>query len=305
LRGRFDLVIGTLAFAPYSIDRLTGGWTVTEDTFALQKLSGDMLGGNWAADMAVKYAPADPAGPYRMAAHFSVSRFDAGQAMAVAFPGEPAKIDGRLSVVASLSSDAERPEELAARTTGDFAMSATHGAVRLTLPKADMASSLLLLGGAVTFSPEIRALGRLVQQVSDLPFDRCEASGRLSADGVLSLEQFHLDSPQLRFSASGRIANARTRDLLRQPIAIQASVAASRDLAVILDGMKLLNRAGADGFRPLAQPFTIGGSVGQPDLHPIYDFLARAVSGSHGTWGILMREVQGEIARRKPAGAPH
>jgi len=298
LRGKFILDIGTVAFAPYTIDHLAGEWNVTDRSFALRKLSGKMLDGDWDADMAVDYALAVPAGPYLMAAHFDVHRFDAQRAVALAFPNEPAKVDGRLNLSLSLSSSAERIEELMGHATGDFSMSATNGAVRLTLPKADMASSLLILGGAVTFSPQLQALGRLVRQMSNLPFDRCEASGRLAVDGGLNLEQFHLDSPQLRFSATGRIANARTRALLRQPIAVHASLAASRDLGVILDGMKLLDPAGTDGFRPLTQQFAIGGAVGQPDLHPIYDFLARAVSGSHGTWGILMRELQGEIAKR-------
>ena len=305
LRGTFSLDIGTLAFAPYTIEHLVGQWVVTDDTFALQKLTGGMLGGDWTADLAVKYAAVDPAGPYRMIAHFGVNQLDTQKAVALAFPNEPAKIDGRLSLAISMSGGAERIEELADHATGDFSMSARDGVLRLTLPKADMTSSLLILGGSFTFSPELRALGRLVRQLSNVQFDRCEASGRLSADGELTVEQFHLDSPQLRFSATGRVADARTRDLLRQPIVLHASLAARQDLAVILGGMRLLNREGADGFRPMTQELTIGGAVGQPDLHPLYDFLARAVSGAHGTWGILMRDVQAAISKRPPAGSAH
>jgi len=305
LRGTFSLDIGTLAFAPYTIEHLVGQWVVTDDTFALQKLTGGMLGGDWTADLAVKYAAMDPAGPYRMIAHFGVNQLDTQKAVALAFPNETAKIDGRLSLAISMSGGAERIEELADHATGDFSMSARDGVLRLTLPKADMTSSLLILGGSFTFSPELRALGRLVRQLSNVEFDRCEASGRLAADGELTVEQFHLDSPQLRFSATGRIADARTRDLLRQPIVLHASLAARQDLAVILSGMRLLNREGADGFRPLTQELTIGGAVGQPDLHPLYDFLARAVSGAHGTWGILMRDMQAAISKRPPAGPAH
>jgi hypothetical protein len=166
-----------------------------------------------------------------------------------------------------------------------------------------MASSLLVLGGAITFSPELRALGRLVGQLSNVPYERCSAAGHLAVDGEITLDDFSLDSPQLRLSASGRVANAKTRDVLHQPIALRATLAAKQDLAVILGGMKLLKEAGPDGYRPLNQEFAFGGAVGQPDLHPLYDFLSRAVSGSRGTWGLLMRQVQEQIAKRAAKGS--
>ena len=55
----------------------------------------------------------------------------------------------------------------------------------------------------------------------------------------------------------------------------------------------------ADGFRPMRQTFTLGGRAGAPDTAPLYDLLARAVGGSSGTWGFLMRKVQAEVDKKK------
>jgi len=54
-----------------------------------------------------------------------------------------------------------------------------------------------------------------------------------------------------------------------------------------------------DGYRPLKEKFVIGGKAGDPDTKPLYDLLAKAVSGSKGTWGFLMRKVQAQIEKMK------
>ena len=40
-------------------------------------------------------------------------------------------------------------------------------------------------------------------------------------------------------------------------------------------------------------------SVGRPDASALYELLARAVDGSRGTWGFIMRKVQREVERQQ------
>lgn len=65
--------------------------------------------------------------------------------------------------------------------------------------------------------------------------------------------------------------------------------------------MKLLDKKPAfDGFRGMHQPIMLGGLAGDPDTRPLYDLLAKAVSGSRGTWGFLMRKVHSEVKKKTP-----
>ena len=83
---------------------------------------------------------------------------------------------------------------------------------------------------------------------------------------------------------------------MKRPLALSLNLAAKDDLAVILGGMHLLqDKPMPDGFRKLRDPVVLGGQAGAPDTTPLYDLLAKAVSGSKGTWGILMRKLQAKI----------
>jgi hydroxypyruvate isomerase len=133
-----------------------------------------------------------------------------------------------------------------------------------------------------------------------LPVNQIRATGTLAKDGKLQMETISMDSPQLKLNAVGEVKNAKSRDLLGEPLQVNASLAASSDIAIMLDGMNLLEKGDSKGFLKMKQPFTITGSVGQPNLQPLYDLLARAVDNSHGSWGLLMRKVQGMVPKAAP-----
>ncbi len=296
-RGKFDLAIRQLASAPYEIDHLTGQLQVDGQSFVLHQLSGDLLGGRWSADFATFYQPGAAGGANALSAHFHLARFDAARVVRLTFPHEPPRLEGLLDLDVSLAGHADQLADLVPRATGTFSLSAQQGVLRLTLPNQDMISTSLILGGTLTFSPEMKALGRVVRQLQQTPFDRLAASGRLEADGNLRLEEFRLDSPQLRLAASGELANAKASELMKEALKLQATIAARSDLGTVLAGLKLLGPPGPDGYRSLTEPFEIGGTVGQPDFRPLYDRLARAASGSSGSWGLIMRKVEAEAAK--------
>jgi len=299
VRGHFVLAIKTVVLQPYTIENLGGRFDVTAVSVALSGLSGDLLGGKWSADISTRYRKGDPAGEEAFDSRFRVVQFDAGSAARMRFPNPSAGLAGRLDLDVTLSSRANRWDDLLPHAAGRFALVGHGGLIRLTIPKQEMISNGLIVGGTVTFSSELRALGRLVRRLSEVPIDRLEASGTLTPDGQLHLEQMRLESPELRLAATGKVDNAKSRDLLGQPLSVQATLAASGDLAVILRGMHLLNPAAADGYGLMNRPFLIAGTIGQPDFHPLYDLLAQAVGNSHGTWGMLMRTVQAEVDKRQ------
>ena len=289
--------------APYSIKNLGGKLELTENQVALRGLSGETLGGKWSADFTAGTQPGNPASPVELKAHFQMTQIDAAQAVHLRYPDPPAGIDGKLNLEVVMAGDAQTWEELPAATTGQFVMTATGGKMRLVLPKKDMISNALIIGGTFTFSKELRALGRFVKTLENLPVDQIRATGNLAKDGKLQIQTVTLDSPQLKLTAIGEVANAKTRDLMGEPLQVNASLSASGDIAVMLGGMNLLQKDAQGGFQKMKEPFLINGNLGQPNLQPLYDMLARAVDSSHGTWGMLMRKVEAMVPKAAPKPA--
>lgn len=300
VRGHFTLGIKELAYAPYTIKNLGGRLELTDHAVSLQGLSGEILGGKWTADFTSGYQSGHPEAPVALKAHFAMTQIDAAQAVHLRYPDPPAGIDGKLNLEVTVAGEGKTWEELPEVSTGRITLTATGGHMHLLLPKKDMISNALIVGGVFTFSKELRALGRFVKTLEDLPVNRIQATGTLAKDGKLQLQTISMDSPQLKLNAVGEVKNAKTRDLLGEPLQVNASLSASSDIAIMLDGMNLLEKGDSKGFLKMKEPFMITGSVGQPNLQPLYDLLARAVDNSHGSWGLLMRKVQGMVPKSPP-----
>ncbi|HRE80322.1 MAG TPA: hypothetical protein PLN52_04700, partial [Opitutaceae bacterium] len=129
--------------------------------------------------------------------------------------------------------------------------------------------------------------------------DQLTITGHRTAAGEISLDQFQFDSAQLRLLGNGRVLNQDNEPVMNRPLELSLRLAVKDELAVILGGMKLLEKTPAfDGFRGMHQPIVLGGLAGDPDTSPLYDLLAKAVSGSRGTWGFLMRKVHSEVKKK-------
>jgi hypothetical protein len=295
LRGHFTLGIKKVAIAPYAIENIGGRLDVTADSMILSGLTGDAMDGKCTADISARFAGDSPEGRQSLDAHVRFVQFDVGRAVRTRFPNPDAGMDGRLDLDLNLTSKGDDWRGLASHASGSFTLVGNGGRIRLKLPDEEMISSRLAVVGTVTFSSETRALGRLVGRLSDVPISKLRASGSLLPNGQLQFKQVSIEAPEMRLAATGRIDDAKTRDVMAQPLSVNATLAASGDLAVILKGMHLLGPGGADGYSRMTEPFVVVGSVGQPDFHPLYELFAKAVDGSHGTWGLLMRKIREKI----------
>lgn len=305
LRGHLDLEIGTAEFAPYRIDDLRGRLELGAEELALTGLAGRMFAGEWSGRVGIRHEPGAPDGGHALAADFAIRQFESARVvqtvLAGDFPSDYAKIDARFDVQASFRSRGDSLGELIERAHGGFTAASRGGTVRLTLPKQEMASSLAILGGTVALSPELRALGRLLRKFAEMPVDELTLRGARDESGEVRLEEFRLVSPQARLTGRGRIAPAGTEPLMNRPLEAAFQLAARDETAVILGRMGLLGKTpDAAGYLAMREPFTVGGRPAEPDTRALYDLLARAVAGSKGTWGFLMRRVEAELAKTRP-----
>lgn len=304
VRGSLDLEIGAVEFAPYRIENVRGNLRLTDREFTLSRLEGRMFEGNWGGQVRVQHDPAAAGAAHTLDASFRIAQFDSARVVQTVFRRDTAVVEAKVDVEADFTSRGDRLPDLIASASGGFAARTRNGVVRFALPNSEMNSSLAVLGGAVTFSPELRALGRLLPKLAEMPVEDLRLAGRVDASGEVRLSEFALNSPQARFTGRGRVA-ATSDAIMSRPLDLSLNIAAKDEMAVILGGMKLLERQkDAAGFQAVREKLTVGGKAGEPDLRPLYDLLARSVSGSTGTWGYLMRKVQADVDKRRAKGRP-
>jgi hypothetical protein len=303
LRGHFDLDLDAVAFAPYRIDHVQGRLNLAETQLTLSDLTGTMFAGKWSGKLGIDYNPAG-ASDHILKGNFHIEQFETARVVQTVFPNEFGSFDARINLDATVRSDGNAVWELLNRAEGDFIIEGRDGVARLTHPAAGTASTLLVLGGAVTFSPELRALGRLLRKFAEMPVNTLRVSGERDAAGNIALTEFRLDSPQARLIGRGAVPMEDGVALAGRHLDLSLELFARDEVGVILGNMKLLEKTpDAGGYRRMTQPVTVGGEVGRPDASPLYDLLARGALGSRGTWGLIMRKVQREVEKQRLAEA--
>ncbi|CAM3154808.1 hypothetical protein [Rariglobus hedericola] len=303
LRGRFDLELGAVQFSPYRIDDVRGRLDLTENQLRLSGLTGTMFAGKWSGGLTIDYNPQAEADHF-LRGEFHIAQFETARVVQTVFPNEFGSFDARINFDAKVRADGTSLWALLDNAEGEFQIEGRDGVARITHPAAGTASTLLVLGGAVSFSPELRALGRLLRKFAEMPVDALRVSGGRDQQGNITLAEFLIDSPQARISGRGSVPSVEGVALAGRPLNLSLELFARDEMSVILGNMKLLEKhAGADGYRKMLQPFSVIGEVGRPDASPLYDLLAKAATGSRGTWGFIMRKVQREVEKQRPKDA--
>lgn len=304
LGGSFDLDLSTVAFAPYRIDGVHGRLDADRSSLVVRDLRGEMFAGRWSGGLRIAHDPENRTGEHTLKADFRIEQFESARVIQTVFPNQLASVDARINVNAKVESHGNSFPALFDHSVATFAVDGDNGIMRLTVPKGDLLSTAAVFGGTVLLSPELRALGRLLKKFAEMPFDELRITGRRDESGEVRLDEFRFGSDQARLLARGRVVNEAGEPLMNRPLELSVQLAAKDELAVILGGMGLLDKKSQpNGFRNMRQPFALGGRAGAPDTTPLYDLLATAVSGSKGTWGFLMRKVEKEVEKTKPAAA--
>jgi hypothetical protein len=299
LRGSFELELGELLLAPYRVEKLRGRAELDERALTVTGLGGEMFSGRLSGDLVLRHEPGAEGGDHALKADFSIQQFDTARVVQEVFPNEFGMLDAKVDLRAAVKGRGFRLWDLTERAEADFTVEGK-GVARLTHPDARTASTLLVMGGVFTLSPELRALGRLLRKFAEMPVDDLRIEGGRSADGALHLSRVRLDSPQARLEGTGEVAAAEGVALPARPLRLRLGLRARDETGLILGRMRLLEKgADAEGYRRVAGAVEVRGEAGRPDASELYDLLARGAAGSRGTWGLIMRRVQREVERQQ------
>lgn len=304
ISSRMQLEFGAIEYGTYRVEGLTGEFAVDEEAVDLRRLAGKMFDGDWSGRLRLGFDRTHPDEPFELTGGFDIGNFSAARIVQAAYPNEIGSFAGRLNFSSKIHSRGVWFDTLVEDSTSEFTFRSDGGRLQLKVPHASLASAALLVGGAVTFSPELRAIGRLVKTFSDLPVEELSARGRRAPGGAIFLDDLRLQTPQLRLTARGEVPAQAGTDLAARPFSLPVTLAVRDEMAVILRGMKLIGRKpGPDGFFVMTRQPALRGTLGAPDTTELYDVFAQAVSGSSGTFGFLMKKVQQEVEKGR-AGAP-
>lgn len=302
LRGSFDLDLEEVAWTPYRIEGVRARVDLEERRLSLSGLGGRLFAGTIEGALTIDYVPGDEDGDHRLKGALQLHQFETARVAQTVFPKELGSLDARVDLHSEVKGQGNRLWELLERAEVDFGVEGK-GTVRLTSPDARTASTLLVMGGLVTLSPELRALGRLLRKFAEMPVDRLLIEGGRDATGAIRLSKVWFDSPQARLVGTGDVP-ATSSPLAARPLDLRFDLSARDEVGLILGRMRLLESpVDAQGFRRLNQSIVVGGNVGRPDSSALYDLLARGVEGSRGTWGFIMRKVQREVERQQAQAA--
>ena len=167
--------------------------------------------------------------------------FETARVAQTVFPKELGSLDARVNLHSEVKGQGYRSWQLLERAEVDFGVEG-QGTVRLTSPDARTASTLLVMGGMVTLSPELRALGRLLRKFAEMPVDHLLIEGGRDAAGAIRLSKVWFDSPQARLLGTGEVPAAES-PLAARPLDLRFDLSARDEVGLIRQRLGMAPRS--------------------------------------------------------------
>jgi hypothetical protein len=207
-------------------------------------------------------------------------------------PGRTPTAEGHFKLTSTLTGTGLNPLDLGLSTLGELRLRGSDGIYRGLAAHEGTGSTAARVIGILTFSRELRAIGRLLDRLGEIRFREAEFLLDRSAPDRFDVSTFFVRAPQLMIDARGSLALAPQRPLLLSPIDVSAQIAATGDMAILFDGMGLLEEETGDaGYRDLTRIIRVGGTPIQPDTSDFWELLEEAANNSRGAFGAGLRAL--------------
>jgi uncharacterized protein involved in outer membrane biogenesis len=295
LTGSARVDVATFAFPSFAVEGLRGAIAVTPRRAQLRDLQASMLGAKLTAAAAVDFDAARPK-PYTLDFRAGVAGFDLGKLFRTIAPGAAPTAEGRFDLESTLKGSGLNPLDLGLSSLGEMSLSGRNGVFRGLAAQAGTGSKAARVIGFLTFSKELKAIGRLLDGLGELKFS--QATLRLDRSELhrIDLRDFSIEAPQLRVTATGNLAVGPQQPLLESPLALSTLVAARGDVAIVFDGMGLLvDKPDAAGYRDLTRRVDIGGTAAEPDASAFWDLLDEGAQNARGSFGVGLRALNSRL----------
>jgi hypothetical protein len=295
LLGHAAVQLDKLQLQYHAVEDIRGEAQVLRDQVSLYGLHAQLLGGELRSDGSIKYHPKRPE-PYDMNYRMHIQNLQVGDLLQPMNPDEPPTAEGLFTLNSNLSAQGLNPLDLSLNTQGRIDLSGRKGVFRGLAGRGDTASTAAKVAGTLTFSSQLRAIGRLLDDLDELHFSRLRLSLLRDSPQRLRLDEATLLSPLLHLEGSGNIAKQPGQALAQSPMEASVEIATRGDMSILFDGMGLLEEsANSHGYRPMNRSLTVGGTLAEPDISELWNILDEAAGNARGSFGLGLKTINRQL----------
>ena len=299
LNARTRVSLDEIAFSGFAVQGVRGRLELTPAAATLTDVQASLLGADLLAAARVDF-DAEQAAPYSLEFRADVEDLALEDVFLALSPEEPPVAEGQFELTSTLTSRGRNPLDVALASQGRLHLTGGDGVFRGLSAHAGTGSVAARAIGILTFSRELRAVGRMLDGLGEIRFDDAEFLLERSSMDRIDVRSLALRSPQLRLGVTGSLELARLRPLLLSPLDADLLVGAAGDAAILFDGMGLLEDApDADGYRAFTRPVHVGGMPAEPDMTEFWELLEEAAENSRGVLGIGLRALNRRLEERE------
>jgi len=303
LGGKASVALGKIEFPSFAVEGVSGKLEVAPARASLSGVRASLLGAALNAAATVTFDAAKPK-PYALDLDAAVKSLELGRLFAAVAPGAPPTAEGRVEFATTMTSEGLNPLDLSLSSVGEVRLSGRDGVFRGLAANAGTGSKAARVIGILTFSRELKAIGRLLDGLGEIHFKQADLKLERTPDRI-ELSQLSIVSPQLRIDATGDVELAALRPVLLSPLNVSARIGAAGDIAVLFDGMKLLEaEKGQGGYRNVAKPIVIAGSAAAPDTSAFWALLDEGAGNARGSFGVGLRALNSKLEAGRKSPAP-
>jgi hypothetical protein len=301
LRGTATVDVKRIVYPTSAIEGLRGKLEVTPERAAVTDLEASLFGAAVTADVIVGFAAEEPK-PYTLDFHAAIDDLDLGRVFRAVAPEVTPTTEGTFDFSTSLRGTGLNPLDLGLSSLGEIRLEGRDGIFRGLADYEGTGSTASRVIGFLTFSKELRAIARILDRIGELHFERAEFVLERTAANRLELSNLLVLAPQLRVQASGNLERTGPQTpVVLSPLDISARLAARSDVAILFDGMKLLEAVpDAAGYRALVRPIAIRGTPAEPDAEEFWALLEEGAENAGGSFGVALRALNRQLEAAEP-----
>jgi hypothetical protein len=296
LQGRIPIHFRSIEFDRYAVQGAHATIVSSGDELAIEEIGATFLGASLGGHAAITLDRSGASPVYGVDGALQVADMDLGRMFTTVDPARKPTLEGRFRLDASLNGAGPDPVIALFESRGKLLAEGRDAVFRGLVPGAKSASRLVRVAGALTFSKEVRATGRLIGQLQELHLREAHLELERDPSRGLVLDALDLRTDGLIVHGSGSLRREPGVPLVDRETRLDMNLAAKGDPAIVFDGLGLLGSGfDTEGFRPVTSTFSVGGTFAAPDAGALWETLDTAAEHAKGSFGLALRKAMASV----------
>ena len=295
--GQASLDIGAVELARYAVEGVHGRLVVEPSRIALEGVEASLFGAQFAMGGGLAFDGSAEL-PYDLQLESTFDNLDLGRLFRAVDPDAPPTLEGIFEVHTSASGHGRNLADLGLGTLGSVRVSGRDGVFRGLAGQFGLARKGAKVVGFLTFSKQLKAIGRLLDELESLEFDSFDLELARETPRRFGISGLTVVSPLARIDGTGGVEVEPGVPLALSPLDMSLTIDTRGDMTILFDGLGLLDGGeDANGYRSLTRPVSVGGTVAEPDTSEFYEMLDDAAANSKGVVGVAMRKANTKLQK--------